>query len=104
MYECQVLPDKRLVTFEGEMTIYTAAELKEKFDEAIEDPLELEIDLAKVNEIDSAGIQLLMLAKKSRQAKQYGLHLVALSDDVHNAFEAMGLNCYFGESAQSADE
>lgn len=51
------------VAIEGEVTIYSVAGLKRGLDEL--DPVfsALEIDLAGVTEIDTAGLQLLLTAK-----------------------------------------
>ena len=54
---------------EGEMTIYRAAELKQTLLNALNGATSLEVDLHGVTEIDSAGIQLLMLAKATGQAR-----------------------------------
>jgi anti-anti-sigma factor len=82
---------------EGEMTIYTAMELKEKLLPIIQDSRELEINLSKVNEIDSAGVQLLMLAKKNRCISNYALNLTDHSSAVLDVFELMNLVAYFND-------
>ncbi|MDF1762838.1 MAG: STAS domain-containing protein [Oleibacter sp.] len=97
MFKYQTFKRKCRITISNEMTIYTAGELKEKLSQVLDDPRDLEINLSKVNEIDSAGIQLLMLAKKSRSLKQYKLSLVEHTHDVIDAFEALGLVSYFGD-------
>jgi len=48
---------------EGEMTIYTALQLKDALLAPLDQCADLEIDLAGVTEIDSAGLQLLILGK-----------------------------------------
>ncbi len=55
---------------EGEMTIYTAAELKGRIDVALAAGDTVEIELSQVSEIDTAGLQLLLLAK--REAARLG--------------------------------
>lgn len=55
-------------TVEGELTIYTAAEMKEKIG-ALLNGEPVEIDLSQVSEIDTAGLQLLLLAQRE-YAKQ----------------------------------
>lgn len=89
--------NKCAVTLEGEMTIYTAAELKEKLLAVLDYPQELEVNLSDVSEIDSAGIQLLMMLKKERSAHQRSFSLVEHSTVILDAFETMGLVPYFGD-------
>ncbi len=97
MIKYKALKTKCRLTISGEMTIYTAAEQKEKVCEVLDDPRDLEINLSGVNEIDSAGMQILMLAKKSRGLKQYKLTLVEHSHEVLDAMETLGLVPYFGD-------
>lgn len=77
------------------MTIYNAAELKEKLMPALLDERDLEINLANINEIDSAGLQLLMLAKKERTARDLTLSLIDHSESIIDVFELMDLVSYF---------
>ena len=53
---------------EGEMSIYRAAELKQVLLAALEQTRVLELDLSAVTELDTAGVQLLLMLKKSAQA------------------------------------
>lgn len=82
---------------EGEMTIYRAAELKQTLLEALAGQAALDIDLAGVTEIDTAGVQLLMLAKKTAGERQCELRLGAHSEAVTQVFELLNLATYFGD-------
>lgn len=97
MFKIQELKRKCRVFIEGEMTIYNAGVMKENFDGILDDPRELEINLSKINEIDSAGIQLLMLAKKERARHNRKTSLTAHSNAVVDALEILGLMPYFGD-------
>jgi len=97
MFRTQELKRKCRAFIEGEMTIYNAAALKENLDSLLEDPRELEINLSKVNEIDSAGIQLLLLTKKERARHERETTLTAHSSAVLDALELLGLVPYFGD-------
>lgn len=77
------------------MTIYNASELKENFFPLLTDSRELEINLANVTEIDSAGVQLLMLARKDRAERDQVLKLTKHSSEVLDVFELMDLLTYF---------
>ncbi len=81
---------------EGELTIYRAAELKH----ALLEPLaagSVELDLSAVTEIDSAGVQLLMLAKREASLHDCEFRLANHSAAVLEVFELLDLAGYFGD-------
>ena len=82
---------------DGEMTIYRAAELKQTLLDALAGQETLDIDLGAVTEIDTAGVQLLMLAKKTAGERQCELRLSAHSEAVTQVFELLNLATYFGD-------
>jgi anti-sigma B factor antagonist len=79
---------------EGELTIFRAMELKP---ELLATPLPEEINLSGVTEIDTAGVQLLMLAKRTALAQHRELHLVGHSPAVIEVFELLNVAAYFGD-------
>jgi anti-sigma B factor antagonist len=81
----------------NEMNIYNATELKKLLDKRIDDKRDMEINLDGVSEIDSAGIQLLMLIKQERSNNNLHLSLVQHSNAVLDAFEFLGLVSYFND-------
>ncbi|NMM29385.1 MAG: STAS domain-containing protein [Glaciimonas sp.] len=89
--------DFQTLRIQGELTIYRAAELKQALLAALAEPSSLEVDLSCVTEIDTAGVQLLMLAKKTAQERQRELRLVAHSPAVIDVFELLNLAAYFGD-------
>ena len=76
---------------EGEMTIYRAAELKPALLDAVRTQDAPALDLANVTEFDSAGAQLLLVAR--REAARLGkcLELRSPSPAVRDAFALLGL-------------
>jgi anti-anti-sigma factor len=52
------------VALSGEMTIYTASEIKSALAAEMVEIETLEIDLAAVSEMDTAGLQLMLIAKR----------------------------------------
>jgi anti-sigma B factor antagonist len=60
------MSDDHTLRIEGELTIFRAMELKPAL---LPVPPLTEIDLSGVTEIDTAGVQLLMLAKKDRSGR-----------------------------------
>ena len=79
---------------EGEFTIYRAMELKAVL---FVDPPVTAIDLSGVTELDSSGLQLLMLAKKTALAQGRALTLVGHSEAVIDVFELLDVASYFGD-------
>lgn len=82
---------------EGEMTIYTATETKKGLMAALSGATELEIDLSQVSEMDSAGLQLLILAKHECQARNGSLHLVGHSAAVMEVLDLCNMTAFFGD-------
>ena len=52
------------VTLSGELTIYSVTEIKSALAEVIGKTSAIEVDLAGVTEIDTAGLQLMLIAKR----------------------------------------
>ena len=86
--------DPSVLRIEGELTIFRAAELKPWL---LAEPMAQAIDLSGVTALDTAGVQLLMLAKKTALATQRELSLVAHSPAVIEVFELLNLAAYFGD-------
>jgi anti-anti-sigma regulatory factor len=78
----------------GEFTIFRAAELKPLL---LNEPAPSEIDLSGVSEIDTAGVQLLMLAKQSALARNSELRLTGHSPAVLEVFELLNVAAYFND-------
>ncbi len=82
---------------EGEMTIYTAAEIKPMLLSLLDDCSEPEIDLSQVSEIDSAGLQLLLLAKREASRIGKSIRLVGHSPAVVECLDMCNLTALFGD-------
>lgn len=91
--------NKGVVTLhiQGDMTIRTAAAMKKALMKHIGKPCEREIELSEVGEIDTAGMQLLMLAK--REAVRHGtpMRLIGHSPAVLAVIDTYKLAAYFGD-------
>lgn len=85
------------VSLDGELTIYRASELCASLKLALTGAAELELNLAAVTEMDSAGVQLLISAKKTAHAAGHTLRLTGHSPAVLEVFEALNLAAYFGD-------
>ncbi|HZW14427.1 MAG TPA: STAS domain-containing protein [Noviherbaspirillum sp.] len=82
---------------QGEMTIYRAIELKRTLMAPLQEGVILEANLADVTEIDTTGLQLLMLAKKTAQERGGELRLVEHSAAVIDVLALLDLADWFGE-------
>jgi anti-sigma B factor antagonist len=87
---------------EGEMTIYTAAELKGKIVAALNETDALEIDLSQVSEIDTSGLQLLLLAKREAALLGKTAALVGHSHAVIECMDLCNVTASFGDQVVMA--
>ncbi|MEO8299169.1 MAG: STAS domain-containing protein [Burkholderiales bacterium] len=90
-------PRARVLRIEGEFTVYRAAELKSLLLDAVASEPLVEVDLSAVSELDTAGLQLLMLAKRSALAANRELRLVKHSPAVVDVLQLLDLAAYFGD-------
>jgi anti-sigma B factor antagonist len=84
----------RTLRIEGEFTIYRAMELKSVL---FAKPSVTELDLSGVTELDSSGLQLLMLAKKNALSQGRQFNLVKHSEAVIDVFKLLDVVSYFGD-------
>ncbi|MBX3235716.1 MAG: STAS domain-containing protein [Nitrospiraceae bacterium] len=77
----------------GELTIYSALELKPRLLGALAQKSALEIHAGNVTEVDTAGIQLLLLAKREAAGAGKQLSLMTPSQSLR---EALG-QCFLNE-------
>jgi len=87
------------ICLDGELTIYRAAELKPLLLQWPAGEGAVEIDLFGVDEIDTAGVQLLLLARREAQALGRALRLVGSSRAVDDALTLLNLHDQFGSAA-----
>lgn len=78
----QQIQPPTLLFIEGDLTIRRAQEMKDVILARLAQAQALEVDLAGVTEIDTAGVQLLLLARRAAQASGKELRLVAHSPAV----------------------
>lgn len=87
---------KRL-TVSGELTIFTAAQARQEFPRHLADQEIQELDLSGVEELDTAGIQLLLWVKRRAAAEGRGLSFVHHSPAVMDVFDLLKLGGTFGD-------
>ncbi|GAB4403563.1 MAG: hypothetical protein OHK0048_22580 [Rhodoferax sp.] len=79
---------------EGELTIFRAMELKPVL---LANPTPEAIDLSGVTDFDTAGLQLLMMAKRAAQAQGRDVRLINHSPVVLDVFERLNVAGFFGD-------
>lgn len=82
---------------QDEMTIYTVLEQKRQIEGHLKSAKEVQIDLAGVTEIDSAGVQLLMFLKREAVDQGVQFCLVQHSQAVVEVLELLNLSKHFGD-------
>jgi anti-sigma B factor antagonist len=80
---------------EGGMTIFNVIDLKRDLLDTLNDSSELEIDLSQVNELDTAGLQLLILTKREYAALSKSFKIISYSPEVLSVMELFDLKEYF---------
>lgn len=88
--------NSRLVIVE-DMTIYNALDQKNRLVAALDGADGLELDLSQVAEIDSAGLQLLILAKREAARLDKQMSIVAHSPVVRQTLDFCNLAAFFGD-------
>ena len=86
---------------EGELTIYRAAELAAEMRAALAEVPgggAFELDLSEVTEMDCAGVQLLIAARRSAQESGRTLRVAGSSPAVAEVFQTLQLASHFGDA------
>lgn len=91
------MPSRQLLTLTEDLTIYHALEQKGALLNALADTDDLELDLMHVGEIDTAGLQLLILLKKEAQRAGKTISIVAHSQSVRAVIDFCNLAAELGD-------
>jgi anti-sigma B factor antagonist len=82
---------------DGAMTIYNASEIKTQLLKALASCNILEIDLSHVSEMDTAGFQLLVMAKRESLREGKTMRIVAHSQAVRDVIDFYNMDAFFGD-------
>ena len=88
---------RKSLALEAPLTIYHALEQKRLLLDTLAECDELELDLAQVGEIDSAGLQLLLLLKREAQRGGKRVALIRHSQAVRATIEFCNLAAELGD-------
>jgi anti-anti-sigma factor len=82
---------------EGELTIYAVAEARARLSGALDQGPALQLNLAGVEELDTAGLQLLVWLKQEARRRGRTLTLFAHSPAVLEVFDLLKVAGLFGD-------
>lgn len=95
-------PSRRCI--EGELTVYTVGRHKPDLVRALAENGRAELDLSQVPEIDTAGLQLLLMARTLASTRGETLKLVAPSPAVREVLDLCRLHDAFAPPARHEPE
>ena len=81
----------------GDLNIFNAAEQRQRLLDALDTGKEVEVDLSQVSEIDSAGIQLMVAAKREAATRAKPLRFTGHSPAVFDILELCDLAGHLGD-------
>jgi len=102
----QVSPSSpQRLMLDGPLTVYHAGALTTRLQAALRqaDGERLELDLTQVSEIDTAGLQLLLLAQRESQRLQRSLHIVGISEAVREVVNFCRLAAFLNTALAPED-
>ena len=82
--------DKLSIAIEGNLTIYSVKELKDKFSGYLEENKNFEVDLSAVDAVDTAGFQLIALLRKEVSDRNKNFKVINPSNEVIRIFDLYG--------------
>lgn len=85
------------VAIADDLTIYNAIEQKQMLMQALGESDALELDLSQVGEVDTAGLQLLILAKREASRLGKRLSIVAHSQALRQTIDFCNMASFFGD-------
>ncbi len=85
------------LAIQDEMTIYTAMQLKNELLEHLAACHEMDVSLEHVTEMDSAGLQILLMMHKDAKEHNKTIHFSKHSAAVIDVIETLNLAAHFGD-------
>ena len=85
------------IEIKGELSIYTVAALRQQLLDAFEAAAEVDVDLSEVSEMDSAGMQLMVAAKREAALRGKALRFSGHSPAVFDVLELCQLSGHLGD-------
>ena len=85
------------IEIKGELSIFTAAVLRQQLLDALDGETDVEVDLSAVSEMDSAGMQLMVAAKREAGVRNKSLRFTGHSPAVFDVLELCDLSGHLGD-------
>ena len=85
------------IEIKGELSIFSAASWRQQLLDALEQEGEIDVDLSGVSEIDSAGVQLMIAAKREAAARSRTLRFTGHSRAVFETLELCDIGGHLGD-------
>ena len=85
------------IEIKGELSIFTAAILRQQLLDALDRDMDVEVDLSAVSEMDSAGMQLMVAAKREAGVRNKSLRFTGHSPAVFDILELCDLSAHLGD-------
>lgn len=99
------MDDAQLISIDGEFTIFTAAEIRDRLLDAMNAPGRLNVDLSGVTEMDTAGLQIMLASQLEATRRRMEVAFVSASQAVRDVLAIYGLaDRLSAESRQAAVE
>jgi anti-anti-sigma factor len=88
-----------LLLASGELTIQTAPEIKAMLLTGLDAGKDIELDLSQVPELDTAGLQVLLLAKRAATERGLGFSVVAATQAVSEVLSTARLDLALNDTS-----
>ncbi len=92
------------IAIDGELTVFTAHEIKTRLLEAMASKSTLRVDLGEVTEFDGAGLQLLLAARHEAAQRESQLVLISPPAQIKAVLQLTGLIDHFETSEPDTQE
>ena len=92
------------IAIDGELTVFTAHEIKTRLLQAMASKSTLRVNLGEVTEFDGAGLQLLLAAKHEATQRTSQLVLTSLPTQIQSVLQLTGLLGHFDISPSDTQE
>jgi len=90
------------ITLDGAMTVYEAVDAKRDLLQALAGSTALEIDVTGLDEVDTAGLQLLLLLRRESLRAAKPLRLAGSSQALAEVLDRYGLAAQFDQPLEAA--
>ena len=85
------------LSIEGDFTIFTAEAIKTRLLEALNEGQEIEVDLSGISEMDSAGLQLMVAAKREAATQEKALRFAGHSQAILSTMDLCDISGHFAD-------